>query len=93
MVTVPDVYYYYRKNPTSTVASKSLKHKKDYQWAMRELRDFAEKNDIEIIFRNRCERKVRIKLFNITIMKIYYRENIVHYKLLGFIPFLKIIKI
>lgn len=87
MVTVPETYYNYRKNPNSTVAVKTPKRKQDFKWAMNELNSFAEKHNIILQNKNFVKREV-FKLFGLTILKIYYYEDFVKYKLLGFIPFL-----
>lgn len=87
MVTVPNTYYNYMKNPTSTVALKTPKHKRDLEWAKKELRDFAAEHNI--VLRYHAPLKIeRIKLFGIRLLKIYYYENIIKYKLFGFIPFI-----
>lgn len=88
LVTVPQTYYNYRKNPHSTVTLKTPKHKSDLKWAKNELNSFA--NEHEIILPSYKSFKTReiIRFFGITILKIYHYEDITKYKLLGFIPFL-----
>lgn len=101
MVSVSDTYYNYRKNLNSTVANrtnpnlitsgKSKKVKEDFIWAKNELYKFAKEHNIEL--QKQPEgKKEYIKLFNITIFKIYYQKSVIKYKLLGFIPFLTRIK-
>ena len=89
MVTVPNVYYNYRINPLSTVNQKNFKHKYDYKWAMNELYEYAKNNNIYIDKSDLIDKKVYYKLGNFTLLKIYYYESKVIYKLLGFIPFIK----
>ena len=86
MVTVPGVYYYYRVNPESTVAQKSIKHSRDFQWAKNNLIKYAEENDIMLDVTNMIEKKEYFKIFNFTILKAYYYEFLVVYKLFGIIP-------
>lgn len=86
LVTVPDVYYYYRLNPTSTCSQISAKHSSDYQWALNELVQYAEKNEIVLDLSKIIQRKDYYKAFNLTVLKVYYYENRVCYKLFGFIP-------
>ena len=89
MIIVSDTYYNYRLNPNSTVMQKSFKHSRDYNWAFNELYEYAEKNNININISNIIKKKEYYKVFNITLLKIYYYENLVKYKLLGFIPFIR----
>ena len=89
MIIVPDTYYNYRVNSNSTVMQKTFKHTRDYNWAINELYEYAEKNSINININNIIKKKEYYKLFNITLMKIYYYENLVKYNLLGFIPFIR----
>lgn len=90
LVAVPDTYYYYRKNYSSIVFSKSTKHNDDLKWAFGELHRFADEHNIKLPnYRNYSKREY-VNLFGITILKIYHKENIIEYKLFGFIPFLTI---
>lgn len=89
MVVVPEIYYYYRKNNNSTVATKSAKHIEDLEWARNTMLDFAQNHNIKISYSNTFYKKESIKLFKITLLKIYYYENVIKYKLFGFIPVFK----
>lgn len=89
MVTVPDTYYYYRSNPTSTCNQKTSKFSKDYAWAINELQEYANKNNINLDMNNIIRKKEYYKIFNLLIMKVYYYETQIIYKLFGFIPFAK----
>ena len=89
MAVVPDTYYNYRANPNSTVMQKTFKHSRDYNWAINELYEYAEKNNININISNVIKKKEYYQIFNITLLKIYYYENLVKYKLFGFIPFIR----
>lgn len=88
LVTVPDTYYNYRKTPGSLVTQQSEKHKRDYKWANAELYNFAEANNITFNIKRAFHKKEVFKIFGFTILKIYYYETVIKYKLLGFIPFL-----
>lgn len=57
LVTVPDTYYYYRRNPGSTVATKSSKHTEDFRWAYDEVYKFAEENHIKILKNSNYRKK------------------------------------
>lgn len=93
MVVVPDVYYIYRANPNSTVRQKSIKHSEDYKWAINELYKYAEENNIFLDIGNMIQKKEYYKIFNLTVLKVYYYKNLKIYKLLGFIPFGKIVTV
>ena len=89
MVTVPNVYYNYRRTPGSIVTMKTKKHREDYNWARSEMLKFVKEKNITLPENRKFFRKEYIKMFNFTVLKVYYYENVVKYKLLGFIPFLK----
>lgn len=89
MVTVPNTYYNYRKNSTSTSTKKSLKHHEDYNWALEQMYSFAKEHGISLDTTSSTDKKETYKVFNLTVLKVYYQGNIVQYKLFGFIPFLK----
>lgn len=93
MVTVPNTYYNYRVNPTSTTASKSEKISEDFAWAKSELKNYAEENNIQLTDTNCFRKREYIKFLNLTLIKIYHYKNRKEYKLLGFIPFLTKIKV
>ena len=86
MVTVPDTYYYYRINSNSTVAQKTFKHTRDYNWALKELLDYAMNNNIKLELKHIRRKKEFYKFLNITLMKVYHYYYKTEYKLLGFIP-------
>ncbi len=85
VVTVPKVYYYYKQTSGSIITKRN--YKKDVDWALSEFYNFANEHNIRLSPED--DRKIEyIKLFNITILKIYYSKHIVKYKLFGFITFL-----
>ncbi len=88
MVTVPATYYNYRRNPGSTVTLKTAKHKTDFQWAKNEMHSFADTHGIIMNPSYLFKKREVIKMFGLTFLKVYYYENIIKYKLFGFIPFL-----
>lgn len=90
MVTVPNVYYYYRRRINSLVMKKDSKSKNDYKISEQELFSFAQQHNI-ILTNNRAYTEKEVyKLFGITILKIYHYEGVKKYKFLGFIPFLSV---
>ena len=91
MVTVPKTYYHYRKRKNSTVSTNSQRLKDDYKWAVDELYTYAKENDIFLEPMNKLYRKKYVKIFNLTMLKIYYYKNVVRYNLFGFIPIAKIL--
>lgn len=86
MVTVPDVYYYYLKNPNSTVTRKTKKHLDDYKWALNEMNTYAKENGIELAENKNYDKIVSINILGIKVLKIYYKDNVEKYILFGFIP-------
>lgn len=88
MVTVPQIYYHYRKSPNSTITQNNIKHDSDYEWAERELYSFAEKHEIIVSKRKNFNKKEYFKFCGLTILKIYHYDNVIKYKLFGFIPIL-----
>lgn len=87
MVVVPDTYYNYRTNPNSTCFQKTPKHDANLKWAKNELYKYCEENNIYIDKSKVVVKKEYYKIFNFTLMKIYYYEKLVKFKLFGFIPF------
>ena len=87
MVTVPEVYYNYRINPNSTCFQNTPKRFANLKWAKDELYKYCEENNIYIDRSNVVIKKEYYKFFNFTLMKIYYYEKLVKFKLCGFIPF------
>ena len=90
MVTVPDIYYYYRKNPNSIIHVPTTKKKQDFDWAVSELYNYAAQNNITLPEDKLFERKYFIKIFGFTLLKIYKKEFFIRVKLFGFIPLLTI---
>lgn len=86
MVTVPGTYYNYRKNQNSTVSSKNIKNKQDYKWAMNELFSFANANGIALPKYKQYRKREIFKFCGMTVLKIYYYDDVIKYKYLGFIP-------
>ena len=68
------------------------KYKKDFAWAQNELYNYAKSINLPLEKR-KDNKKEYIKLFNITILKIYYSKNTVKYRLFGFIPFIVKIRV
>ncbi len=89
MVTVPETYYNYRKNQSSIINSQSSKKKEDFNWALNELLSYAKENNIKLPERNDCYKKENIFIFGIKILKVYYYENKIKYKLFGCIDIFK----
>lgn len=89
MVTVADTYYNYRINKASTCFQKGPKYLADLKWAWDELYRYCEENNIYIDRSNVVIKKEYYKLFNLTLMKIYYYEKVVKFKLFGFITFFR----
>ncbi len=90
MVTVPDVYYYYRKNPDSIVHRQNIKKKQDYYWAISEFQKYINENNIEIENNSFLGKRYIIKFWGFTILKIYQKEFKICIKLFGFVPIITI---
>lgn len=88
MVTVPQTYYHYRRSPNSTITVKDTKHERDYEWAEHELYSFAEQHGIILPKRKNFSKKEYFKFCGLTLLKIYHYDNVIKYKLFGFIPIL-----
>lgn len=88
MVTVPDTFYYYRKRNGSIIKTKTKKIKDDFKWAKSELYNFASENNIALETRKDARKKITIKLFNLPLVKIYYYDKLIKYRLFGFISFM-----
>lgn len=86
MVTVPNVYYNYRRTPNSIVFQKSKKLEEDYKWAEAELYSFAKEKEITLPAIKKFDDKKTYKFLGINILKIYYHGNFKKYRLFGFIP-------
>lgn len=88
MTTVPQTYYHYRRSPNSTITRKDTKHDRDYEWAEQELYSFAEQHEIILPKNKNFNKKEILKFCGLTILKIYHYDNVIKYKLFGFIPIL-----
>lgn len=88
LVTVPNVYYNYRKTANSTVTLNNLKSKEDFNWARKELYSFVKDHEIILPDYKSFDKKEVFKFCGMTVLKIYYYSDITKYKFLGFIPFL-----
>ena len=90
IVTVPDINYYYFKNPRSTVSWKAKRHKKEYNRdknnARKAVLDFLKSKKVDIRDKEFWAIKSQIKILGITLIKtkisIYTEKTL----LLGFIP-------
>ena len=90
MVTVPDIHYYYRKNPTSIVHTQSTKKRQDYYWAISEFQKYINENNIVLPRNKLTEKRYVIKFLGMTLLKVYIKEFVTQIKLFGFIPILSI---
>lgn len=86
LVTVPDIYYNYRRTPNSIVTQKSEKLEEDYKWAENELFSFAREKRITLPPIKKYDNKTTYKFLGINILKIYHYKEVKKYRLLGFIP-------
>jgi len=87
VVTVPDCYYYYRKNPTSIVSTKSAKNISDCVAAEKEMFDFAKENNLTLPKGYKFAKRDKIKFLGVPVMKrFYYYPNIEELRLFGFLP-------
>ena len=88
MVTVPNVYYHYRRRKNSTVTQNNAKAKEDYKSAYNLMLEYANKNNIKLgNFNTNC-RKLYVKICGIKFMKIKCYPQKIKCLLFGFIPFL-----
>ena len=93
LVTVPDTYYFYRRNSGSIVTRRSSSVTSDNISAYKELYNFMKNHDIPLFYPCKTGKKEKIKLFGITILqKEYYYPNKEIYKLLGLIKLFTIDK-
>lgn len=80
LVTVPNVYYWYRQVSTSIVNTKSQKNREDYYNAKKELYDFADKHYIKLDKTRQFKKIEYVKILGLTILKnIHYEERIKYY--------------
>ncbi len=90
IVTVPDINYYYFKNPKSTVSWNARRHKKEYNRdknnARKAVLDFLKSKKVNIRDKEFWAIKSQVKFLGITLIKtkisIYTEKTL----LLGFIP-------
>lgn len=93
LVTVPDTYYFYRRNSGSIVTRRSSSATSDNIAAYKELYNFMKNHDIPLFYPCKTGKKEKIKLFGITVLqKEYYYPNKEIYKLLGLIKLFTIDK-
>ncbi len=92
LVTVPDTNYYYRRTSSSIRLSKTQKYNLDCEYGEKIMINFAKEHGLEnILYGYKMSKRERIKLFNLTILKIfYYYPETRLYTLFGLIPVLKI---
>lgn len=87
VVTVPGSVYYYRKNPTSIMSTKSEQNARDYAISEKEMLEFAKEKNLKLLTGYKYARRDRYRFCGITLMKrFYYYPDITEYCLLGFIP-------
>lgn len=87
VVTVPDAVYYYRKNPTSIMSSKTVQNAKDYAVSEKEMLEFAKEHNLKILDGYKYSKRDRYRFLGITLLKrFYYYPDVIEYCLLGFIP-------
>lgn len=89
IVTVPNTYYYYRRNPNSIVANKSNKNKEDYKWAKTELYNYTKEIGIKFPLSSFFYDKEFVKIGNFKLIRKNFYPNGVYYYLFGFIPLFK----
>lgn len=73
LVTVPDTYYYYWRNPNSTVTKRTDKVKNDSIYAHNKAIEFIKEHNIDISSHEPITK--RYKFFGITILKIRQKGN------------------
>ena len=61
-VTVPNTFYYYRKNQGSIVTQKTIKHQQDCKLAEKEIQNFLHKHNIPILIQYKLSKKIKVKL-------------------------------
>ena len=75
MVTVPDIYYYYRVNQTSIVKTKSDKKTQDKLKATKNLIQYAKENNIELSEKDKILKKEWKKVLGIPLIRIIHWED------------------
>lgn len=90
-VTVPNIFYHYRRTQGSIITQKSAKHKMDCQYAETEMLNFMRSHDIPILVPCKMYKRATVKFLGIKILKIehFYPDSTV-YKLFGFINIIRI---
>ena len=93
-VTVPDTFYYYRKNQGSIVTQKTVKHQQDCKLAEKEIQKFLKKHNIPVLIQYKLAKKIKVKFFGLQILRLeYYHPQKIKIRLFGFIPVIEIEKI
>lgn len=87
LVTVPDTVYYYRKNDTSVVRTKSSRKTADYLISEKDMLDFAKEKNLDILNGYKLGKRDKISVCGITLAKIfYYYPDVKKIYLFGIIP-------
>ena len=73
LITVPDTYYYYWRNPNSTVTKRTDKVNNDSIYAHNKAMEFIKEHNIDISSHEPITK--RYKFFGITILKIRQKGN------------------
>ena len=93
-VTVPNTFYYYRKNQGSIVTQKTIKHQQDCKLAEKEIQNFLHKHNIPILIQYKLSKKIKVKLLGLKLFGIeFYHPQKIKFKLFGFIPLIEIEKL
>lgn len=80
LVTVPNIYYWYRNNLNSIVNNNTQKNREDLLNAWKKLYDFADEHYIKLDKTRQFKKVEYIKIFGLTILKnIHYEERIKYY--------------
>ena len=87
MVTVPNTYYNYRKRKGSTVTINSPTLKKDFDFAQKEMLEYAVKNNIKL---NKTDNQLYIKFLGFKIVKVKFRNNKITFLLFNLLPLITI---
>lgn len=91
LVTVPNVYYFYRKNPYSIVNSYSPQKDSDYKFAVKECANYIINNNIRVSITDLPPTEiVKINSLGLTLMKIKKWDKIKQYYLFGRFKILEI---
>lgn len=94
LVTVPNIFYHYRKNEGSIVTQKSKKHSDDRNYAEKEMLKFMKEHDIPMLLPCKNAEKLKISCFGINLLKVeYYTPYTAKYKLFGFLTVLTVRKV